>query len=355
MKKVLGLIIISAVLASPVFAVMPDSFSVNGKAMIEYSKGLAGPLPAIDVKLVKKTPLLFIDVEMKGNPTAQSQGKKPSGQAATGLLGAGLASAKYAIVIGICDYPGTSNDICWSDGDSVNMYDALTTLYGYDPANVYLLRDTYPDHPEITDGAATYNDILQAVNTIRDKEVAGDEVVFFFSGHGGWLRDENGNTIDAEPYDEADGKDEVIIVHDSNEIVGILDDTLRLWFSDFETTRIAFVFDTCLAGGQNDVAANGRVVSMATGENQSAYVYSTGDSTTGELGEGVFSHYFVNEGMLQGKADKYDHGYRTNPENLGEDVVVEEAFDYAKANIPPYLKVRQKPVISDGFYNDLLL
>jgi hypothetical protein len=58
--------------------------------------------------------------------------------------------------------------------------------------------------------------------------------------------------------------------------------------------------------------------------------------------------------MLQGKADKYDHdkdGVLSEP----TDVVVEEAFDYAKANIPPYLKIRQKPVISDNFDKDLLL
>jgi hypothetical protein len=309
------------------------------------------PIPATNIEVVKK--VFSEDMEKgKGKPSPPPK----TGGAATGILGDYPATGtKYAVVIGICDYPGRDYDICWSDGDSVNMYEALTALYGYDPANVYLLRDTNPNHLDITDGAATYENILQAINEIRAKEVAGDEIVFFFSGHGGWLRDENGNLIDAEPYDEADGKDEALIVHNGNAIVGIPDDTLRLWFSDFETTRIAFVFDTCLAGGQNDVAANGRVVSMATGENQSAYVYSTGDSTTGELGEGVFSHYFVNEGMLQGKADKYDHGYRTNPETLGEDVVVEEAFDYAKTNIPPYLKVRQKPVISDNFLNDLLL
>jgi len=97
---------------------------------------------------------------------------------------------------------------------------------------------------------------------------------------------------------------------------------------------------------------------MATGETQSAYVYSTaGEDVDGNEipdGEGVFSHLFVNEGMLQGKADKYDHD---KDETLSEkeDVVVEEAFDYAKANIPPYLNVRQKPVISDNFTPDDLL
>ncbi|MDI6602834.1 MAG: hypothetical protein QME57_01800 [Patescibacteria group bacterium] len=105
--------------------------------------------------------------------------------------------------------------------------------------------------------------------------------------------------------------------------------------SDFQTSRIGFVFDTCRAGRMDDVAANGRVISMATGENQSAYVYSTG-----EFGEGWFSHYFVNKRMLNGLADVYNHGQRTNSNVLGvgEDVV-EEAFDYAKKITIP----RQNP------------
>ena len=348
MKKVLGLIIISAVLASPVFAAMPDSFSVNGKAMIEYSKGLAGPLPATDVKLVKKTPLPFIDVEMKGNPTAQSQGKKPSGQAATGLLGAGPASAKYAIVIGICDYPGTSNDICWADGDSMNMYNALVDVYGYDPANIRLFRDM-GDHPEILgERPAIFDEIVQAINEIKGVADADDEVVFFFSGHGG-----DGIAQDSDK----EARDEAIIVHNGfDKLVYIWDGYLRdTLFAGFATTRIAFVFDSCLSGGMKDVASAGRVVSMASGETQLAYVYSTGNSPfePGEdkLGEGVFSHYFVNDGMLQGLADKYNHD-KDAILLEGNDVVIEEAFDYAGVNIPKFL---QTPTISDLFANDLLL
>ena len=123
-------------------------------------------------------------------------------------------------------------------------------------------------------------------------------------------------------------------------------------FCDFDTSRIAFVFDSCLAGGMNDVSTEGRVVAMATGETQVAYVFSKGVEET-EEGEGVFSHYFVNEGILQGLADRYDH----DEDGLlleGADAVVEEAFDYAKEIIPGIYK-RQNPVISDYFTNDLLL
>jgi hypothetical protein len=64
---------------------------------------------------------------------------------------------------------------------------------------------------------------------------------------------------------------------------------------------------------------------------------------------GQFTYYFVGQGMLSGKADRYDHDGDTvllEP----RDVAVEEAFDYAKANCQ-----MQKPIISDRFDNDLLL
>ena len=109
-----------------------------------------------------------------------------------------------------------------------------------------------------------------------------------------------------------------------------------------------------MATDVNGVVIDGRVVSMATDETHSAYVYSTvGEDVDGDGtgdGEGVFTHYFANEGMLQGLAD--------GDNQLGAvdgNVAVEESFDYAKDNIPPYLKHRQKPVISDNFTDDLLL
>jgi hypothetical protein len=55
---------------------------------------------------------------------------------------------------------------------------------------------------------------------------------------------------------------------------------------------------------------------------------------------GQFTYYFIDEGIIQSKADIYPQdGYITD----------EEAFDYASANC-----TMQKPVISDQFTNDLL-
>jgi len=268
------------------------------------------PLPATDVELVKK-------ITLHGKPGA---GGKPAKGAATGILGEqlGAGANKYAIIIGISDYPGEANDLEYCDDDAEDMYRTLTIAYGYSDDNVVLLKST----------SATFSAIEGAINSIRSKVVPGDEVVFFFSGHGAKGKANDG---DDERIDEA------IVVHNGAVLIAIWDGQLRDWFAEFKTTRIVFIFDSCLAGGMTDLKAPGRIINMACSE--------SGTSLESEVWQnGQFTYYFVDQGMLQSQADKYD--------NLpgGADVTVEEAFDYAKANCQ-----WQTPSISDSFTNDLLL
>jgi hypothetical protein len=273
------------------------------------------PLTATGVELVKK-------VTIHGKPGGGGGGK-PVRQAATGVLGEqlGTGADKYAIVIGISDYPSTANDLQYCDNDAQDMYDALTTLYGYSPSNIHLLENM----------SASFTGILNAINDIKSKAVDGDEVVFFFSGHGASGRANDG---DREKIDEA------IVSHDGNpsgSLIFIWDGQLKDWFAGFKTSRIIFIFDSCLAGGMTDLQAPGRIINMACSESGVSY---EDDS----WGNGQFTYYFVDQGMLGSKADSYD--------NIAgvADVTIEEAFDYAKANCQ-----MQKPTISDSFSNDLLL
>ena len=272
------------------------------------------PLPATDVELVKK-------VTLRGKPGG---GGKPVRQAATGTLGDNLGSGakRYAIVVGISDYPGTGSDLQYADDDAMAMYNALIDVYGYKPANI----------TRLTDMAASYGAIQNAIGDVKDKAKAGDEVVFFFSGHG--AKGKNDPDGDGEKVDEA------IVSHDGNPIGDfkyIWDGYLRAWFSGFATDRIIFIFDSCLSGGMTDLAAPYRVINMATTESGTGY-----ESSYWGGGHGQFTYYFVEQGMA-GETDRYD----SIP---GPDVTVEEAFDYARANCQ-----MQTPTISDSFDNDLLL
>jgi len=274
------------------------------------------PLPATDVQLVKK-------VTLRGKPGG---GGKPAKQVATGVLGANVSGDKYAILVGISDYPGEENDLQCSENDAQDIYNALTTLYGYNSSNIHLLLGMN----------ASFNAIRDAINYTKSQAVAGDEVVFFFSGHG----------TKAVAYDgDEERMDEAIVSHDGNpsgSLIAIWDGQLKDWFAGFNTSRIIFIFDSCLAGGMTDLAGANRVINMACSESGTAYEGLWGNN-------GQFTYFFVDQGMLASQADRYDHDQDTIlPE--AKDVTIEEAFDYAKANCR-----RQTPTISDSFSNDLLL
>ena len=370
MKKILCLLIVfCCILAMPVVAEMKSN-SVNDNAVQNNKSDLFRPMHATNIKIVKKTPASLAIKETKGSsntPSGRDKEDDSSERVATGDLGGELVEGakKYAVVIGICDYPGEDDDICLSDGDSYNMVTVLIENYGYSPTDIRWFRDMGSGDKTISVGGTemkykipTHENISDAVIEIRGKIKSDDEFVFFFSGHGS-----DGMADDGFPEGEDDGEDidEGILVHDSDGDPDgdgyaifdfIWDGELRSWFYGFNTERVVFIFDTCLAGGMDDVAYDernkiydNRVVVMSSKETQSSGVYSSG-----YFGEGIFSHYFVNEGMLQGLAD----GYNQIPYE-DDDVAIEEAFDYTKESFPPYLKFRQNPVISDEFFNDLLL
>jgi len=280
--------------------------TVSPPAIMAKSDG-PGNVNATDVQIVKK-------VTLKG-PAAK--GGKPVPSAATGIVGEPVQGKKYAVVVGINDYPGLSSDLQYTVADAKEMYDVLTSTYGFSGGNVTKLTDT----------AATRTAIYNAVNAVKGQAVAGDEVVFFFSGHGakGKANDYDRNNIDQS-----------IVVNNEDGSWGyIWDGELVQWFSDFEATRIVFIFDSCLAGGMSVLKASGRVVNMACTANGLSY---EGASWGG--GHGQFTYYFAEEGMRMALAD-------VRPPD--KKVTVEEAFDYAKANC-----IYQTPTIADGFTNDLL-
>jgi len=283
------------------------------------------PVPATNVELVEK-----VTVEKPGQgppvkPPKPEKGKKGGEEAATGELGAPATGDRFAVVVGISNYPpeeytpGEGADLSYADDDAIEMAKTLTEVYDF--TNVTLL----------TNLAATRTAILTAIESIPTD---ADEIVFFFSGHGG---SGIANDLDKERVDEA------IVAHNGTDIVPIWDGELRGAFSGFDTSRIVFVFDTCLAGGmKKDLEAPGRVIAMATSERGLAY-----ESSAWQNGE--FSYYLVDLGTLQGKANVHDYD---GDEQFYEpdQVTVEEAFDYAKANCS-----YDKPTLGDSFENDLLL
>ncbi len=301
-----ALVLIASLLVSAIaYAASPDNPRKPDKQK---------PVRSSNVELVKKG-----TVKAPGRPIVPpGRDKKKKQEEATGILGTTVSGSRYAVVVGISDYPGEVNDLNYCDEDAIEMAAALNGAYGF--TNISLM----------TDLAATRFAILDAIESIP---ADAGEVLFFFSGHG--LKG-TADDWDKERIDEA------IAAHDTNTIVPIWDGELKAAFSRFTTSRIIFIFDTCLAGGMNkDLEAPGRVIAMATTENGLA-----SESDLWQNGE--FSYYFVDLGMLQGKANIHDYDEDGQLEESSQ-VTIEESFDYAKANCS-----FDKPTIGDFFENDLL-
>ncbi|MCD6106964.1 MAG: caspase family protein [Caldisericaceae bacterium] len=285
------------------------------------------PVQAVNIELVKK-----ISVKGPGAAPIRPPGRDKKGKSkstATGILGTEATGTRFAIIIGISDYPGTANDLQFCDDDARDMKDALISSYGFLEGNI----QTFIDEEGAETVNATRTNILNAIRELQDKAQANDEIVFFFSGHGmkGFADDGDKERVD-----------ESIVVHDGTEIVPIWDGELRDAFAEFATLRINFIFDSCLAGGmKKDLEAEGRVIAMASTESGFSYELSA-------LENGEFTYYFAEEGILEGQANIHDYD---NDGLLNEinQVTVEEAFDYAVANCD-----NDKPTIGDYFENDLL-
>ncbi len=247
---------------------------------------------------------------------------------ATGILGEELKGNKYAIIIGISNYPGTEMDLKYADDDARIVKEILESQYNFPSENIFSFIDEGNGADDSQPTQATAQNIFDKINDLKVKLNPDDELVFFFSGHGARGQANDG---DSEFIDEA------IVVHNGQDNVYIWDGQLKDWFNDFPTNRIVFVFDSCLSGGMTDLSAPGRIINMAT---QELGLYDNAVELD-DLGHGEFTYYFFI------KAIKEKLGDVTPADGV---VSCEEAFDYVNTN-----SIYDKPSIIDRFENDLYL
>jgi hypothetical protein len=88
----------------------------------------------------------------------------------------------------------------------------------------------------------THNNILRFLLSLSSKLNTSDKLFFYFSGHGGQLRDYSG--------DEFDKLDECIYIYnDSYKVVGLSDDILNKMFASIkQKINIRCFFDCCHSG-----------------------------------------------------------------------------------------------------------
>ena len=245
-----------------------------------------------------------------------SSASQSKGAIATGVVSEPTAKG-YAIIIGISDYDGTSNDLNYCDDDAQDFNNVLLTRYNWKSSQISLLIDD----------EATRTAIVDEIETVTKKAKENDEVIFFYSGHG--YRSNYNVDSDGEK------RDECIIPWEGTPDSFIWDGQLNDMFEDCSSERILFYFDCCYSGGMTDLEGEGRLICMASKENQLSLEGSRHETRE----NGQFTYYFVVEGMSEGNADVNDD----------DQVTFEEAFDYAKANCQ-----RQQPTAIDNFTDDML-
>jgi hypothetical protein len=135
--------------------------------------------------------------------------------------------AKYALCIGINDYPGTDSDLAGCVNDANDWADALTNR-GFTVT-------------KLLDRKATGDAIRKAVKAIVSGAKRGDTVVVQYSGHGSYVPDADG--------DEPDGTDECLCPHDIMTNGPITDDELFDLFNAKKLgVKLIMISDSCHSG-----------------------------------------------------------------------------------------------------------
>jgi len=158
------------------------------------------------------------------------------------------------VCVGI-NYAGTPRELNGCVNDAKNVRQFLMKSWGFKPENIVVLTDDTRDPKRLP----TKANILGAMKWLVKDAKAHDSLFFHYSGHGGQIRDTDG--------DEVDGYDEVIFPLDyEQKNVGIISDDI---LNDFlvrtipDGCRLTALFDSCHSGSVLDLVylyhSNGRL------------------------------------------------------------------------------------------------
>ena len=150
-----------------------------------------------------------------------------------------ITNKKYALLIGI-NYTGTANELygCIDDANSIKDY---LTSKGIN--NINFITD-------LTNKPANKSNILTALTNILQQARSGDSIFLFYSGHGSYTLDRNG--------DETTGSDSCIYPICGNKIEFILDDELKILLANKipKGCKCFVVLDCCHSGTGLDLKYN---------------------------------------------------------------------------------------------------
>jgi hypothetical protein len=148
-------------------------------------------------------------------------------------------AARYAVLVGVSDYPDSAPDLRGGPlNDVALMQDLLVHRFGYPAANVLVLRD----------GNGSRQQVIDAIRQHLGKAQPADLALFYFSGHGVQVEASRGlpDSTDFEP----DKLDEALLLWgDHQDRLGyLLDDELGILFDGLSAGKVIAIIDACHSG-----------------------------------------------------------------------------------------------------------
>lgn len=150
----------------------------------------------------------------------------------------GDPAGKYALLVGIDDYPGTGNDLRGPVEDARIMERVLTQRFGFAPENVLTLNDDEATRENIANG------ILQHLGQAGPDGVA----VFFYSGHGMQVGQNIGLTGALDPEPAGEGDEALYIYGYDEESTALLDEEIGYLIETIGAGRTLVAVDACFSG-----------------------------------------------------------------------------------------------------------
>ncbi|SCW03439.1 LAFE_0G10440g1_1 [Lachancea fermentati] len=144
---------------------------------------------------------------------------------------------RKALLIGI-NYIGSQNELRGCINDAHNMFNFLTSRYGYRKEDIVILTDDQQQPAAIP----TKANMLRAMQWLVNGAQPNDALFFHYSGHGGQTEDLDG--------DEEDGMDDVIYPVDFQSQGPIIDDDMHnIMVKQLPAgVRLTALFDSCHSG-----------------------------------------------------------------------------------------------------------
>jgi len=202
---------------------------------------------------------------------------------------------KYAYIVGISDYEGTANDLQFCDDDAQDM-------------RAYLQGEGFTIRMDV-DRSATADAIVAGLQWLAAQAVPGDEIAFFYSGHGNKYGTDGSSIISTDLY---------YIPHAY--VMG--------YVNSANCTKVLVALDACKIG---NFLSDGNAGSYIATASNSTLSYDAPD-----LQNGAWTYYFLEGGDLY--------------------VYAEDIVPFAEAGMKDWAslhKLRVSPAHTDKYYGKM--